>query len=103
MTKKHVVLDEKQVEHIAKLANLTLSEKETVHLSCELSSVLDYIKQLEEVDTKTIKPTFQTSNNTNVFLNEKIGGRSLSVGDALLDAKEKTKNLFIIPSMKYEK
>lgn len=103
MTTKHIVLDEKQVEHIAKLANLTLTHNEVSHLGTELSSVLEYIKQLEEVDTSNVIPTFQTSNNTNIFLNEEVGNRTLSVTNALLDAKDKTKNLFIIPSMKYEK
>jgi len=45
-------------EHIAKLARLGLSESEIKKFQKELSSILDYINLLEEVDVSNVKPTY---------------------------------------------
>ncbi|HUT96265.1 MAG TPA: Asp-tRNA(Asn)/Glu-tRNA(Gln) amidotransferase subunit GatC [Candidatus Paceibacterota bacterium] len=47
------------VEHIAKLARIELTEKEKGKFSNELSSILDYVDKLNKVDTKNIKPIQQ--------------------------------------------
>ncbi len=43
------------VEHIAKLARLSLSKKELGKLQKDLSSILDYIEKLKKVDIKKAK------------------------------------------------
>ena len=48
-----------QVRHIAKLARLTLSDKEVEKFSRELSQILDYIEKLKKVDTKGVEPMSQ--------------------------------------------
>lgn len=48
-----------QVRHIAKLARLTLSDKEVEKFSRELTQILDYIEKLKEVDTKGVEPMSQ--------------------------------------------
>ena len=57
----------KEVEHIAKLARLGISEKEKGKYSKELSKILDYIDKLKEVDIKNIEPTSQVTGLSNVF------------------------------------
>lgn len=47
-----------EVKHIAKLARLSLTEKETKKFQKELSSILDYVEELKEVD---ISDTVATS------------------------------------------
>jgi len=47
----------KEVEHIAKLSRLNLTEEEKEKFQKELSLILDYIEKLKEVDIKDIKPT----------------------------------------------
>ncbi|MEK7537244.1 MAG: Asp-tRNA(Asn)/Glu-tRNA(Gln) amidotransferase subunit GatC [Patescibacteria group bacterium] len=56
-----------EIEHIAKLARLGLSEKEKEKLSQELSGILDYMKKLNEIDTKNVEPTAQVSGLLNIF------------------------------------
>lgn len=46
-----------QVEHIAELARLTLSEEEINRYAEQLSDILDHIAQLSEVDTSAVPPT----------------------------------------------
>ena len=65
-------LSKQDIKHIANLARLELSEKELDKYGKQLSDVLGYIDQLQEVDTKGVEPTAQVTGLTNVFskLNE---------------------------------
>lgn len=60
-------LTEDQVKHVAKLANLPLSSSEEEKYSEQLSGILDYIEQLNEVDTSNTEPTFNVTSLTNVM------------------------------------
>ena len=50
-------LSQQEVEHIAKLARLELSEAQKELYREQLSAILDYIAKLRELDTKDIPPT----------------------------------------------
>jgi aspartyl-tRNA(Asn)/glutamyl-tRNA(Gln) amidotransferase subunit C len=54
-----VKLDLETVEHIAALARLGLTDEEKQRMLTQLSSVLDHISMLQEVDTADIPPTAQ--------------------------------------------
>jgi len=62
----------KDTEHIAKLSRLDLSESEKKKFSSELSSVLDYIEKLKEIDTSQALPTAQVTGLKNVMREDKI-------------------------------
>lgn len=55
-----------QVQNIAKLARLDLSEQEIEKFSLQLSSILSYFDQLQEVDTNNIEPTSQVTGQKNM-------------------------------------
>lgn len=67
-------LDKKQVEHIAQLARLYLTEKEKEKFATELSSVLEYIEILNEVNTDDVEPTYQVTGLVNVYREDKVEG-----------------------------
>lgn len=46
-----------EVEHIADLARLELSEAEIERLQSDLSQILEYVEQLNELDTSNVSPT----------------------------------------------
>ncbi len=50
-----------EVEHIAELARLSLTDAEKEMYRQQLSAVLDYFKDLQQVDTSHISPTFRIS------------------------------------------
>ena len=50
-----------QVQHIANLARLELTEEELVRYREQLSSILAHFEQLEAIDTATIPPTASVS------------------------------------------
>ena len=60
-----------QTEHIAKLSKLDLSNGEIGKFQKQLSSILEYIKLLNEVDTTDVEPTAQTSGLKNVYREDK--------------------------------
>ncbi|MFA5962312.1 MAG: Asp-tRNA(Asn)/Glu-tRNA(Gln) amidotransferase subunit GatC [Parcubacteria group bacterium] len=51
------MISKDEVKHIASLARIGLEEKEIEKFSHDLSSILDWIKQLEEVDVAGVLPT----------------------------------------------
>ncbi len=60
-------IDKKQVEHIAKLSRIKLSEEEKEKFSGELSQILDYFETLKKVDTENILPASQAAGIENVL------------------------------------
>jgi aspartyl-tRNA(Asn)/glutamyl-tRNA(Gln) amidotransferase subunit C len=51
------VIDRDQVLHVARLARLRLDEDEIGQMSGELSSILDHIEKIEELDLDDVEPT----------------------------------------------
>jgi len=51
-------IDPSQVRHLAKLAWLELSDAEIEKYAKDLSAILDYVDQLNVLDTKTVQPTY---------------------------------------------
>lgn len=49
-------VDEATVRRIARLARIRISDAEAKGLEAELSGILDWVKQLDEVDTTSVEP-----------------------------------------------
>lgn len=54
-----------EVQSVAMLARLGLTEKEAEKFAAELSVILDYVKQLREIDTGAVEPTHQVTRLSN--------------------------------------
>jgi aspartyl-tRNA(Asn)/glutamyl-tRNA(Gln) amidotransferase subunit C len=61
------VIDREQVLHVARLARLRLSEDEVERMSSELSSVLDHIEKINELDLEEVQPTSHVVEIENVL------------------------------------
>lgn len=55
------MLTDQELDHIASLARIKLEDKEREGLKKDLSSILDYVAKLEEVDTSSVEPLYQTT------------------------------------------
>ncbi|MEA3398279.1 MAG: Asp-tRNA(Asn)/Glu-tRNA(Gln) amidotransferase subunit GatC [Patescibacteria group bacterium] len=64
-------LSKQEIQHIADLARLDLSEEEQELYSGQLSDILDYVNQLQEVDTTGVKPTAQVTGLENIMREDK--------------------------------
>ena len=51
-----MILDKKHLEHLAQLARIELKESEEKKFSDDLGKILDYFKELQEVNTEDIQP-----------------------------------------------
>lgn len=72
-----------QVRHIARLARLTLSDKEVEKFSRELTQILDYVAKLAEVKTKNVEPLTQVTGLTDIVRGDAIRDQE-SAPEALL-------------------
>lgn len=86
------------VSHVAKLANLKLTPEEIKKFETQLSSILDYISQLNKVDTSNVEPTAQTTGLENVFKGDDPQP-SLSQEEVLQNAKSKHNGLFKVKAI----
>lgn len=83
-----------QVKHVAKLANLTLTDQEVKKYSEQLSKILDYIDQINSVNISNVEPTFNVSGNETITQADKVSP-SLTQEEALSNASKKQENLFV--------
>jgi aspartyl-tRNA(Asn)/glutamyl-tRNA(Gln) amidotransferase subunit C len=81
------------VEHVAALARLGLSEAEKERMRDQLSSILEHIAALEEIDTAAIPPTAQVIALTNVMREDEVRP-SLSVDQVLANAPRRSGGFF---------
>lgn len=65
-------ITKKEVEHMAGLSRLKLTEEEKEKFSQELTSILEYIDKLNKLETKEIKPLYQTTGLKNKEEKDKI-------------------------------
>lgn len=91
-------LTKNQVLHIAKLANLKLTEKEIVKFQKQLSETLSYVKILDELDVLGVEPTSQVTGLKNVFRQDEVID-CLSQDEALSGTKSKHNGYFKIKSI----
>src|SRR3989344_5024007 len=61
------MLTEKDLQHIADLARIKLSKDEAKKFPKELGSILDFIGQLNKVDTSKVEPAYQITGLVNSF------------------------------------
>ena len=61
------MITREEVQHIAKLARLGLTEQEVEKYQKELSAILGYIEKLKEVDVSKVEPTSQAVFLENIF------------------------------------
>ena len=85
-----------EVEHIAELARLQLTDEEMARYAEQLSEILDYAARLQSVDTSGISPTARVITAGNV-LREDIARPGLSRQELLDNAPETEKGQFRVP------
>ena len=91
------MIDRDQVLHVARLARLRLSEDEIESMSRELSTVLDHIEKISELDLDGVEPTSHVVELENV-LREDVPRPSLPREKALEQAPDSDGAGFRVPT-----
>jgi len=91
------MISKKEVKHIAKLARLGLTEKEIEKYQKELSSILDYIKRLERVDSEisNLPSISHPSEFENIIRSDKESEKCKGQGAKLLDLAPQTEKGYL--------
>jgi aspartyl-tRNA(Asn)/glutamyl-tRNA(Gln) amidotransferase subunit C len=93
-----VAITESEVRHIARLANLDFSEEEYGRFTQQLNAILDYVAQLDRLDTGSIEPTFQVGGGSRALREDEVRG-SIPQDEALSNAPEAGRGLFKVPKV----
>ena len=91
------MIEREEVLHVARLARLRLTEEEIARMSGELSSVLDHIEKIGELDLDGVEPTSHVVPLENV-LREDVPRPSLARERALAGAPAPVEGGFGVPS-----
>lgn len=88
----------KDVEHVAKLARLDLSEAEKETFTEQLNAILKYAEKLNELDTTNVEPTSHAMPLVNVMREDKARP-SWPMDKVLLNAPDEEDGQFKVPAV----
>ena len=91
-------ISHKEVEHVAQLARLDLTQPEKTLFGEQLSQILTFVEQLQEVSTEGIPPTSSVADQASV-LREDIPREGLSQEQAMSNAPEASDGFFVVPKI----
>lgn len=92
------IISKQEVEHIAELCRIKLTEEEKELFTKQFNDILNFFKQLDEIDTENILPTFHVLNISNIFREDAVIA-SLSKDKIFKNIPKKEKNFIKAPRM----
>lgn len=85
-----------EVQHVAGLARLELSDTEVDRMTGQLDAILTYVAKLDELDSTGVLVTTHTQDVVNAFREDEVRS-SLTRQEALANAPEQNGESFIVP------
>ena len=92
----------KDVEHIAQLAKLEFTDAEKEKFTHQLNQILEYVEQMNKLDTSHVEPLSHVIELSNVFRADEVK-QGVSTEEALKNAPSKTEEFFKVPKVINEK
>ena len=91
-------LDTNTINKIAKLARIRLSEQEAKDLLKDMNSILDWVEQLNEVDTDTVEPLANISSS--ILPQRMDEAKDINSTDEILkNSPDKLEGYFAVPKV----
>jgi aspartyl-tRNA(Asn)/glutamyl-tRNA(Gln) amidotransferase subunit C len=91
-------LSVEDVAKVALLARLRVEPSELETLTTQINSIVDYVTQLQELDTTDVEPLAHGVELRNVFRDD-IRGPALDREKALANAPERNQASFLVPAV----
>ena len=91
-----MAISREQVEHVAHLARLGLSDEETTRLQQQLSQILGHMALIDQLDTSAIPPTAQVIPVSSV-MREDVARPSTPTDQILANAPSREGDFFKVP------
>lgn len=92
------VIDDTLVRHVGKLARIRLSDDEVARFARQLSAIVDYVGQLNELDVAGVQPLAHALDVHNVFRDD-TPADSLPADLALREAPARDGGFFQVPQV----
>lgn len=89
-------ISKKEVEHVAHLARLTLTEEELLSMTGQLDNILSYVDKLAELDTSQVVATTHVFSLSNAFRNDEVKA-SIPRSEALQNGPQQDGEMFQVP------
>ena len=86
-------VDNKLVDQVAHLARLEFNEEEKEQIIKDLSNILGFVEQLNEVDTTGVEPLVYMTDEINVIREDEVK-QDITHAEALLNAPKKDSDYF---------
>lgn len=87
------------VQYLAQLSSLELSDSEIDGLQTDIRNILGYIDQLSELDTEGVEPTYQVTGLSNVWREDKVIDYGVSREGLLARTPESMENQVKVPKV----
>jgi aspartyl-tRNA(Asn)/glutamyl-tRNA(Gln) amidotransferase subunit C len=91
-------ISKEQVQKVAMLGRLKLSEEEAEQYTTQLNDILQFVEKLNELDTETVEPTSHVLPMQNVLREDEVRP-SLERDKALANAPEQQDGMFRVPAV----
>ena len=91
-------LERSEVEHIAALARIGLTEEEMATFQEQLSAILDQFELLKQLDTSAVMPTGHAV-EVNSVMRDDVPGEPLSAEDTLRNAPRREHDFFRVKAV----
>ena len=91
-------LTQKEVEYVANLARIQVSEAEKNQLSSQLSSILTYMQELNQVDIEGVSPMASVLSQANVLREDEVR-ESVTQDKAIANAPTAKDGMFQVPKI----
>jgi aspartyl-tRNA(Asn)/glutamyl-tRNA(Gln) amidotransferase subunit C len=91
-------VDAATVRRIARLARIKVGESEVASLEKELSGILDWVKQLDEVDTSSVEPMTRVVGQDMKRRSDRVTDGEMA-SDIVANAPLKEDSFFVVPKV----
>ena len=91
-------VDEDTVRRIARLARIKVTDAEAKALEGELSGILDWVKQLDEVDTAGVEPMTAVVSTSLRMREDRVTDGGIA-DDILANAPAREDHFFVVPKV----
>lgn len=87
------------VQHLAQLSSLALSDQEVDDLRTDIAGILEYVDQLQELDTSGVEPTYQVTDLDNVWRDDAIDDYGINRDDLIAIAPDSLNGQIKVPKV----
>ena len=87
------------ISHLADLSHFALTEQESTRLVTDIQGIVEYISQLDELDTTGIEPTYQVFEMENIWREDEILPQEADCAALLGLTKEVKANQIKVPKV----